>query len=141
MISLDSSLIPAIIIFLVLVVALNKLLFQPLLSVQAERESRTTGQIGHARGQRDHYLELFNQYQAAIKNCRIEGYQRQEEVRAEALQKRAEVLAKAKMSAERMLEESRASIRVQAEEAKADLDRAAREIADRIAASILRRTA
>lgn len=141
MISLDSSIIPAILIFLTLVVALNKLLFQPLLRVQAERESRTTGLMAQTRKRLDHHLELFNQYQTAIKSCRMEGYRRQEQVRAEALKRRAETLAQARMNAEKLTQESRDSIQAQVQAAKAKLDSDAREIAGGIAASILRGTA
>ena len=119
MISLDSSIIPAIIIFLVLVVALNKLLFQPILKIQEERENRTTGLMAQTRSQLDHHLELFNQYQATIKTGRMEGYRRQEQVRAEALQRRADALAQARVSAERLMQESRDSIRAQVQAAKA----------------------
>ena len=141
MISLDSSIIPAIVVFLVVLVALNKLLFKPLLAVQAEREDRTSGQMAQTRNQLVHCQELFDQYQAAVRKCRLEGYRRQEQVRAEALQKRTESLAQAKTNAEKMLQESCYSIEAQVQAAKEELNRAAREIADGIAASILRRTA
>ena len=141
MISLDGSIIAAIFIFLVLVVALNKILFQPLLQVQAERESRTTGLMARTRKKLDHNLELLNQYQTAIKNCRIEGYRRQEQMRAEAMNKRGEALTEARADAERLMQESRDSIQAQGQAAKAKLDYEAREMAGGIAASILRRTA
>ena len=141
MISLDGSIIPAIIIFLVLIVALNRILFRPLIKVQGERERKTTVLMAQVRKQLDHHLELFKQYQAAIKNGRMEGYRRQEQVRAEALQKRAEALAQGKIDAERLIQESRDSIQAQVQAAKAELDREALLIADGIAVRILRRTA
>jgi F-type H+-transporting ATPase subunit b len=141
MISLDGSIIPAILVFLVLVVALNRLLFQPILKVQEERESRTTGLMTQTRKKLDHNLELFDQYQTAIKNCRLEGYRRQEQVRAEAMKNRAEALAQARSDAEKLMQESRDFIQAQVQAAKAKLDYEAREIAGGIAASILRRTA
>ncbi len=141
MISLDGSLVPAILIFLLLVLILNKLLFQPLLRVQAERESRTTGLMEYTRKQLDHQLELWNKYQAVIKNGRMEGYRRQEQIRAEAMEKRAEILAQARASAEKMIQTSRDSIGAQIQLVKAKLDSEAREIAEGIAARILRRTA
>jgi F0F1-type ATP synthase membrane subunit b/b' len=57
MVNLDSSIIPAIIIFIVLTVALNKLLFKPLMKVMAERESRTTGLMAQTQERLDNHLK------------------------------------------------------------------------------------
>src|SRR5919197_121121 len=62
LINLDSSIIWAIVVFLTLVFALNRLLFRPLLRVQGERESRTTGLAAQAGKNLDRYAELLNQY-------------------------------------------------------------------------------
>lgn len=139
LISLDSSIIPAILVFLVLIFALNRLLFQPLLRIQAERERRTTGLIAQARKSLDHHLELFNRYQDTLKNARLESYRRQEQVRSEALSKRAEVLERARNSAEALIQQSRDSIQAQVQSAKDQLERDAKEIARRIAMTILQR--
>jgi F-type H+-transporting ATPase subunit b len=141
MISLDSSIIWAILIFLCLIAALNHLLFRPLLRVQDERESRTTGLIASTRKRLDHHLDLFNRYQAALKTGRLEGYRRQEELRSEAMRRRAEALDQARKKAEQMIEESRDRIRGQVDVAKGQLGRDAQDIARGIAASLLQRPA
>jgi F-type H+-transporting ATPase subunit b len=141
MINLDSSIIPAIIIFLVLIVALNKLLYKPLMRVQGERESRTTGLMKQTQDSLAHHIGLFDAYQATIKNARMEGYRRQEQLRAEALKKRAEVLAQSRVAAESLILESRDSIRVQVETEKQLLTLDAQEIAGDIASTILGRSA
>jgi F-type H+-transporting ATPase subunit b len=141
MISIDSSILWAILIFLTVVVALNFLLFQPLLRVQEERQSRTSGLVERSRKQLDHYLDLFNRYQASIKNGRMEGYKRQEELRSEAMRMRAEALEQARKKSGQLIAESRDSIQNQVIDAKAQLERDADEIARGIAASILRHSA
>jgi F-type H+-transporting ATPase subunit b len=141
MISLDESVIAGIIIFLTVVLALNYILFRPLLRVQAERESRTTGTIAQAHKQLQHHAELFGRYEAAIKNARMEGYRRQEQVRSEALEKRKENLDMARKSADELLEQSRDSIRQQVRAAKDELAGEAGEMARSIAAAVLRRSA
>ncbi len=140
LISLDSSIIAAILIFLVLIFLLNRLLFQPLLRIQAERESRTTGLVAQARRSLDHHLELFDQYQATLKKARLEGYRRQEQVRSEALRKRAEILEAARKDAEHLTQQSRDTIQAQVKSAKEELGREAREIARGIAVTILQRS-
>jgi F-type H+-transporting ATPase subunit b len=141
MISVDSSIIWAILIFLILVFALNRLLFQPILRVQAERESRTSGLMEQSRKQVDHYLDMFGRYQAAIKNGRIAGYRRQEEYRSEAMKKRADALAGARRRAEELVGQSREVIHKQVQTAKIDLEKDAGDIARSIASSVLQRPA
>jgi len=141
MISLDWSIIPAIFIFVLTIIALNYLLFRPILRVQAERERRTTGLMSKTRQDLDHHLRLFDQYQATIRNARMEGYRLVEMSRSEALQFRNLALEKGRGSAEQSIHEGRESIRKQVAEAKVRLAGDAQEIARRIASAILQRSA
>ena len=141
MINLDGSIIPAIIIFLLLIAVLNRLLYKPIMKVLAERENRTTGLVHQAQEDMDHHLSLFEKYQGSIKNARMEGYRRQELLRAEALKRRAEVLAQSRAAAEKLTQDSRDTIRLQAETAKHQLTLDAQEMAQRITSAILGRTA
>ena len=104
MINLDASIIAAILIFLMLVIVLNRLLFKPLQRVQAERESRTTGLMTEAQAKMDHQLDLLNEYQAMIKAARMEAYRQQDQLRREAMKKRVETLAKARTAGEQMIQ-------------------------------------
>ncbi len=141
MISLDVSLIWAVVIFLALVVALNKILFDPLFRVREERESKTTGLMAQTGKRLDQIQKMLDEYHAAIKNGRMDAYHDQELLRANAMEVRAAALAKARAEAEKLILEARDQIREQVDAAKAKLDPEAREIADKIAANILRRTA
>ena len=141
MISVDWSLIPAIIIFVLTVVALNYLLFRPIIRVQEERERRTTGLMAQIRQNLDHHLQLFDQYQATIRNARMEGYRSVEKARSEALLYRNKALDQARNRAEQLTREARNSIQTQVNEAKARLELEAREMASRIASVILQRSA
>ena len=139
MISLDSSIIPAIIIFLLLILALNSLLFRPLMRVQAERESRTSGLLIETQKQIDRHVDLFSRYQASLKNARLQGYRHQEQVRAQAMKKRGEVLESARLNAEQLIQDSRAVVQSQVATAKEQLGRDAQEIARNIVSTILQR--
>jgi F-type H+-transporting ATPase subunit b len=141
MITLDGSIIPAIGIFLLLIAVLNWLLYKPLMKILAERESRTTGLMHQAQQDLNHHLGLFEKYQASIKNARMEGYRRQEQVRAEAQKKRVEVLAQSRAAAEKVIRDSKDSIRLQVETAKHQLTVDAQDMARRIASTILGRPA
>jgi len=141
MVSLDFSIVPAIIIFMTVVVALNYILFKPLTRVQTEREERTTGVFDSARKNLEYQMDLFNRYQTTVKTSRLEAYRLHEQVRSEALKRRAETLAKARTAAEQLVHESRASIKAQVESAKDQLGREAYDIARGIAESVLQRSA
>jgi F-type H+-transporting ATPase subunit b len=141
MISVDSSILAAIAVFLFLVFALNQLLFRPLIRIQEERASRTTGREAEAEKVLGHYSDLLARYQATIRDARMEGYRLQERVRAEALAHRAALLEEARSSAEQLIEQSRASIQTQSQAARDQLGREAQGIARGIASSILQRSA
>jgi len=141
MISLDWSIIPAIIIFVVTIFALNFLLFRPVLKVHAERERRTTGLMSQIREDLDHHMQLFDQYQATIKNARMEGYRMVEKSRLEAMQFRNNVMEKARKNAEQLSQDAREAIRSQVADAKVNLVPDAKEIAGQIASAILQRPA
>ena len=141
MISLDFSIIPAIILFLILVVALNYLLFTPLLNIQSERDERTKGQQERTRQQLSQHRDLTNRYVAAIKHGRVEGYRVQEHARSDAMKERAEALEQARARAETLVHESRASMQAQVTAAIERLDREADEIASGIVATVLQRSA
>ncbi len=141
MISLDASLIPAILIFLMLVIVLNRLLFKPLQRVQAERESRTTGLMKEVQAKLNHQMDLLNEYQATIKAARMESYRQQDRLRTEAMKNRVDILAKARTAGEQMIQNSRVSILSEVEAAKRQLDYEAQGLARGIALAILGRSA
>ncbi len=141
MISLDGSIIPAIIIFLSVVVALNYLLFQPLIRIQAQREKLTTGSMAESRKKIQYYMDQMDSYQAAIRKGRMETYRRQELVRSDAVKKRVDILGGARTAAEGLVLESREQLNAQVQAAKLDLTREARDLAAGIASAVLRRPA
>jgi len=141
MISLDGSIVAAVIIFLTTVVALNYLLFRPLLSVQAERERRTTGMTADSQKRLEQNRELFDRYASAVKQARLDAYQRNEQLRAEAMSRRAAALEESRRKSEELLQASRDSIRSQTAEAKNLLEREVGEMAATIAAAVLQKPA
>lgn len=141
MISLDGSIIAALVVFLATLVALNFLLFRPLLRVQAERERRTTGMTADSQNKLQESRALFERYAAAVKQARLDAYQRNEQLRAEAMSRRASALEGSRRKSEDLVAGSRESIRSQTAAAKELLEREAREIAGAIAAAVLQKPA
>ncbi len=139
MIAIDASILAAILIFLAVVFALNTILLRPLGRVLAERAARTTGLMESARKSTEYSLGLFDRYQAAVKQARMEGYRALELARAEAQKRRAEALERARREAEDQVQAARLTLAAQVEEAKSLLAREVDEIARGIAGSILGR--
>ncbi len=141
MISVDWSILPALLIFICTVVALNYLLVRPVTRIQEERVMRTSGLMSQTRQNLSHHLQLFEQYQATIKNARMDGYRLVEKARAEAMRYRSGALDRARKSAEQLIQETRDRIKKEAEEAKVKLEQDAQDIARRIASAVLQRSA
>ncbi len=141
MVSLDFSIIPAILIFLALIFAMNSILFRPILRIQEERLKRTSGLIEQSKRELEDQQNLFRDYEAKIRQARFEGYQLQEQIRGEAAKKRAETIEGARKDAEKMTEESKALIAAELKAAKEKMAAEARDLASRIAAMILQRSA
>ncbi len=139
MVSLDYSIIPAILIFLLLIFALNSLLFRPILRIQEERVKRTSGLMEQSRREVEDQQTLFSEYEATIKNARAEGYRLQDQIRGEAAKKRAETIEQARKRAEQMTEQSKSQIAAEVKAAKEKMADEAGEIAGRITAMILQR--
>ena len=139
MISLDSSVIPAIIIFLCLVTALNYLLFQPLMRIQAQRANLTTASMAESRKKLDFFGQQMERYHTAIRNGRMEAYRNQEQVRSDATKRRADALARARVAAEQLVRDAQAQLNAQVTAAKVQLSAEARDLALGIAAARLHR--
>lgn len=140
MVSVDLSIVPAIVIFLSLVVLLNYLFFRPLVRIQKERARRTTGVLSEAQRSLEHQDRLIARYEEAVKAARFEGYKLLEEARARAGQIRAQAIDHAREEAGRFLVESRAAIEVQVRDARLQLTREAQEISRSLAQAILQRS-
>jgi F0F1-type ATP synthase membrane subunit b/b' len=141
MINVDWSIVPAILIFILTVLAVHFLLLKPVLRIQEQREMRTSGLISESRRNLDHHLRLFDEYQATIKNSRLDGYRLVEKARADAMLYRKSVLDRARRSAEQMIHTARGSVSIQVSEARTRLETEAQDLARRITLSVLQRPA
>lgn len=140
MISIDSSILAAILIFLAVVFSLNYILLHPLGRMLEERAARTTGIVTSSKESVDRSRELFDQYQATIKQARMDGYRLFEQARADAQQFRADALERARHETDRRVQASRATLAAQVSESKMQLAGEVDDIARGIAASILGRS-
>ena len=135
----DGTLFLHIALILVMVFVLNHTLFKPINRILEEREKRTGGRSGEARGILRRVEEKTANYERSLREARAEGYRLMEQVRAEAMQERQSVLNTIRAEVDRLIMEQKEAIAAQTEEARATLGSDARRVAREIGERILHR--
>jgi F-type H+-transporting ATPase subunit b len=139
MISLDISILYQVILFVVLWLILNKVLFQPYLQLLDERERRTTGAQHDSSDLEHEGARLRAQYEEKIAAAQSAAYADKERVLQSARTEREKILSDARAQAAGSLERARREI---ASAVAAEKDVAAAEaaaIAAEIASKVLGR--
>ncbi len=135
----DGTLLLHIVIILVMVFVLNATLFKPINRILEERERRTRGRSGEAKGIIKDVEDKLASYERALREARSEGYRLMEQVRAEAMRERQANVEIVREEVYRLIEEEKGAIAAQVAAARAALARDAGEIATKISAQILHR--
>jgi F-type H+-transporting ATPase subunit b len=104
MISLDISVVYQIILFVVLFLILNKILFQPYLHLFEERERKTTGAQHDSADLEHEGARLRAQYEEKIAQAEAAGYAAKEAILQEGRQQRERILSQAREEAAHILE-------------------------------------
>jgi F-type H+-transporting ATPase subunit b len=104
MISLDISVVYQIILFVVLFLILNKILFQPYLHLLEERERKTTGAQHDSADLEHEGARLRAQYEEKIAQAEAAGYAAKEAILQEGRQQRERILSQAREEAVTILE-------------------------------------
>ena len=107
MIHLDISIVYQIILFLVLWVILNKVLFQPYLSLLAERERKTTGAQQDSGDLEQEAAHLKAEYEERIAQAQAAGYSAKDAIVQDGRQQREKILGQARGEAAGTLERVR----------------------------------
>lgn len=118
MISLDISILYQVILFVVLWLILNKVLFQPYLCLLEEREHKTTG-AEHDSAELEHEgARLRAQYEEKIAQAQAAGYAAKDSILQDARRQREGILSRAREEATGMLDGVRREIAVAVEREK-----------------------
>jgi F-type H+-transporting ATPase subunit b len=104
MISLDISVLYQIVLFVVLLLILNKVLFRPYLGLLEERERRTIGAQHDAAELEHEGARLRAQYEEKIAQAQAAGYAAREAILQDGRQQRERILSQAREEAKSILE-------------------------------------
>jgi len=110
MIHLDISIVYQAILFLVLWVILNKVLFQPYLHLLAERERKTTGAQHDSSDLEQEAARLKEEYEEKIAQAQVIGYAAKDAIVQNGRQQREKILSQARDEATSMLERVRKDV-------------------------------
>ena len=136
----DGTLFLHIAIILVMIFVLNRTLFRPVNRVLEERERRTVGRSGEARGVLQRVEESVTRYEKTLREARAESYRLLERQQAEATGERQQKVGLVKKEVGDLIEGQKREIQAQADEARASLEGEARRVAATVSAQILGRS-
>jgi len=140
MIHLDISIAYQIILFLVLWVILNKVLFQPYLNLLSERERKTTG-AQHDSGDLEHEAaRLKAEYEDKIAQAQAAGYAAKDAIVQDGRQQREKILSQARDDAAGTLERVRNEVASALEQERRLAAAEVSDVAGAMVAKVLGRT-
>lgn len=131
-VDLDWSAAVSALIFLVLMVVLNKVLFQPYLEIVARRDAMTEGATGSALAMQAEARALETQYAQEAAAAQSEATVAREALRAAGKAEEAQILAAARQQAAGILSQSRTKLQGEIASAEGQLDAQAAMLATAI---------
>jgi F-type H+-transporting ATPase subunit b len=138
--SIDGSFFFILLLFIVLVILANKLIYKPILETLDKRDRLTVGATGEAASIMDDYNKRLSHYETTIRQAKADSYRDLELRRKEALGKRAEIIDATKANVGSQIESAKGELTGQVTRAKVDLDRDAQAVASQISSTILKRS-
>lgn len=139
MIHLDFSVVYQVILFLVLWLILNKLLFQPYLHLLEERERKTSGAQHDSTDLEFEGARLKAQYDESIAQAQAAGYVAKDAILQEGRQEREKILSQARQEAALTLERTRMEVATAMEREKVLAAAEVATVAGEMAAKVLGR--
>ena len=139
MIHLDFSVVYQVILFLVLWLILNKLLFQPYLHLLEERERKTSGAQHDSTDLEFEGARLKAQYEESIAQAQAAGYAAKDAILQEGRQEREKILNQARQEAALTLERVRIEVAAAMERERGLAAAEVATVAGEIAAKVLGR--
>ncbi|MSP39528.1 MAG: hypothetical protein EXR70_13660 [Deltaproteobacteria bacterium] len=140
MIQLDISILYQVILFVVLWLILNKLLFQPYLHLLSERERKTSG-AQHDSSDLEHQgARLKAQYEEKLAEAQAAGYAAKDDIVQEGRQQREKILSQTRAEATGSLERVRAEVATALEQERRLAAAEVTNVAGAMVAKVLGRT-
>lgn len=138
-VDLDASLFVQLVLFLVLLVVLKPLLFDPMMKLFEERENRIDKTLQKGRELDKKSAKALAEYEAILAKARESGAAERDKLRAEGSKKENELLATVRTQTATTLEQGRTTMAAEAEAARTQLGGEVQIIGRVIASRVLGR--
>jgi F-type H+-transporting ATPase subunit b len=138
-VDLDASLLVQIALFIVLLLVLKPLLFEPMLKLFEEREKRIEGTRREASKEDERSAKALAKYEAVLAKAREAGAAERDTIRAEGMKREAELMARVRATAASTIEQGRVALAAEAKKTRTELTAEAVLLGSNIASRVLGR--
>ncbi len=135
----DATVIGQVALFVLLLIALKPILFEPMLKLFEERERRTDGARLEARRIDEASAGALAKYDAAMLEARAQANAERDRLRAEGAKAEAEIMATVRKSTSETLERGKLQMQGEAKQVRAALTKNISELAHDVAKQVLGR--
>ncbi len=139
MIDINSTLLWQLVNFIVLLIALNFILFKPIRQIMQEREQGISSAFGDAKAAQDRMQNLMEQYNASIADAKQKSTTTYNTIYQQGLDAQRDMIAAERSKAGDMLDKARAEIVAASNAARADLKQEAERLSQEITSKLLGR--
>ena len=138
-VDLDASLLIHLVFFLVLLLVLKPVLFDPMMRLFEEREKRIEGTRHQATKEDERSAKALAKYETALAKAREEGARERDALRTEGQKREAELMGRVRAEVSETLEKGRTETTKESQTAREQLRSDARGLARDMAARVLGR--
>jgi F-type H+-transporting ATPase subunit b len=141
MIDINYTLLIQLVNFIVLLLALNFILFRPVRRILQEREQGIGGALGEAKAAQDRVQSLMEQYNVLLAAARQKATTAYSTIYQQGLDAQRDMISAERAKASELLDKARAEITAASGAARADLRSEAERLSQDITAKLLGRSA
>jgi F-type H+-transporting ATPase subunit b len=141
MIDINSSLLIQLANFIILLVALNVILFRPVRRIIQEREQGISSAFGEAKSAQDRVQGLMERYNALLADAKQKAAATYNAVYQQGLDAQRDMISAERAKASELLDKARVEIAAASNAARADLRKEAERLSQDITAKLLGRPA
>jgi len=139
MIDINISLLYQLINFIVLVIALNFILFKPIRHIMREREQGISSALEDAKAAQNRMQSLLEHYNASLAESKQKAASAYNAIYQQGLDAQRDMISAERTKAGEMLDKARAEIAAAANSARADLKKEAERLSQDITSKLLGR--
>ncbi len=139
MIDINVSLFYQLANFIVLLIALNFILFKPIRQIMQEREQGISSSFSDAKAAQERMQSLLEQYNASLADAKQKAAATFNALYQQGLDAQRDMIAAERAKASEMLDKARADVAASANTARADLKKEAERLSQEITSKLLGR--